>query len=97
MAVSAALFFLFLNTYAVVELMMLPKIFNWLAPVFGVLSAFFLWSAIRAASFWIAMAEKRAAGLFRSRVEASKNDLIVVAKRGRGGKGKKKRKLLFLR
>lgn len=78
LVISAALFFLFLNTYAIVDLLMLPQAFNWFAPVFGALSAFFLWSAIRAASLRFVLTKGKPLGLFRSRLATSKTDIIVL-------------------
>jgi Kef-type K+ transport system membrane component KefB len=96
-AVSAAFFCLFANSALVVDALMLPPAFNWLSPVFLALSVFFMWSAIRAASFWFFLQERKPINLLRSRVLASGDDLIVVApasKRRKKGGGKN---VLFLR
>ncbi len=95
--ISALFFILFANTPFFVSMLMLPPAFNWLSLVFGAFSVFFLWSAIRAASLWFFLNERMAVNIFRSKVLASKDDLIVVAEGSREKKPGKKRRVLFLR
>jgi hypothetical protein len=95
--ISALFFILFANTPLFVGMLLLPPAFNWLSLVFGAFSVFFLWSAIRAASFWFFLKERIAVNILRSKVLTSKDDLIVVAEGSVEKKAQKKRKLLFLR
>ncbi len=95
--ISALFFILFANTPLFVGMLMLPPVFNWVSLVFGVFSVFFLWSAIRAASLWFFLNERMAVNILRSKVLASKDDLIVVAEGSLEKKAQKKRKVIFLR
>lgn len=96
-AVAAGFFLLFANSPLMVDALMLPRAFNWLSLLFLALSLFFIWSAIRAASFWFFLQERTRVNLLRSRVMTSGDDLIVVAPASRGRKKAKGKKVLFLR
>ncbi|MCI0503935.1 cation:proton antiporter [Candidatus Micrarchaeota archaeon] len=101
--IAGTLFMLFANSYLVVDVLKLPREFNWASILFGVLSVFFLWSAIRASSLWLFLREHRPMDILKNQIMASKDDYIVVGGNGssKGGekrqKGKAKKKVIFLR
>lgn len=102
--VSALFFVLFINSPLMVDALLLPQAFNWVSIVFLAFSAFFFWSAIRAASFWFFLHERTPINILRSPVLASRDDLIVVASAPKGGKhirgarpAGREKKVIFLR
>lgn len=58
-SVALIFFFLFANTGVIVDVVKLPSIFNWFAAGFGLLSLFFLWSALNSAASGFKISEKR--------------------------------------
>lgn len=81
-----ALFFgIFANFYIIVELLELPKAYNWFSVLFGAFSLIFLWSAVRAAV--LAISVKRINGFDISHRKLIATNAIPVA-----GKRKKKMK-----
>jgi Kef-type K+ transport system membrane component KefB len=100
--IAGTLFMLFANSYLFIDILKLPKEFNWASLLFGVLSVFFLWSAIRASSLWLFLREHRPLDILKSQIVASKDDFIIVGGDG-GPKEKKKtktggrKKVIFLR
>jgi CPA2 family monovalent cation:H+ antiporter-2 len=107
LAISGILFVLFANTYLAVDILALPRIFNWASPLFGVMSVFFLWSAVRASTLWFILTGGRSPGILGQKIVATEDDLIIVggAKKpageakpaGEKGKQERGRKVVFLR
>ncbi|MEW6722341.1 MAG: cation:proton antiporter [Candidatus Micrarchaeota archaeon] len=109
LAIAALLFLLFANTYLVVELLELPRIFNWISPLFGIMCVFFLWSAVRASTLWFILTGKRPAGIMGQKIVAAEDDLIIVGEgpkkeepekaeqKKKEEKNRGKRKVVFLR
>lgn len=107
--IAGTLFMLFANSYLVIDILKLPKEFNWAALLFGVLSVFFMWSAIRASSLWLFLREHKPLDILKSQIMASEDDYIIVGGNGASkdekkpkGKEKKaagaeKKKIIFLR
>ncbi|MFH0737773.1 MAG: cation:proton antiporter [Candidatus Micrarchaeota archaeon] len=102
--ISAALFVVFANSSFIVDYLLLPRVFNWLAVVVGMLSLFFFWSAVRASSLILFLRDNRTLDLMKSRIVTSGDDMIFVggagpargAKTGKPKSGEKKR-VVFLR
>ncbi len=104
--IGSVLLFLFSNFYILVDVLLLPRIFNWLAVLFGMLSLFFFWSAVRASTLWLLLSKRQPADILTQRIVTSEDDAIVVAgsapkeekppKAGEKGKAKK-RTVIFLR
>ena len=86
-AISGVLFLLFANLHSIVSILALPKIMNWFSLVFGILSVFFMWSAVRAASFRMSIRKSLSINLLSPRIIVS--DVIIV------GQGQRKRKYAF--
>ncbi len=78
--IAAFFFVLSTNSYLIVSLLLLPKIFNWVSPLFLAISLLFLWSAIRAASFSLFVGQMRALSILQKRITVSGKNLIIVAK-----------------
>lgn len=84
-AVSFIFFGLFANLNIVVDLAMLPRIFNWFSVPCGLLSVFFLWSALNAASSGFSISEKQIIDLLTIRMvktqkKARKSDACDTGK-----------------
>jgi CPA2 family monovalent cation:H+ antiporter-2 len=105
--IGTILLLLFANYYLVVDFLLLPRVFNWLSIVFGMLAVFFFWSAVRASALWLFLSKRTPANLMEQKIVTAEDDMIIVgpsspppeAKPGAAGKKKpaKKRKIIFLR
>jgi hypothetical protein len=76
--VSALFFAAFANCYLVVELLMLPPAFNWASVIFGILSIFFFWSAVRAASLFFMLPDHGVFSILHDRILTSQSDVEFV-------------------
>ena len=47
---------------------MLPRVFNWVSVIFGVLSIFFFWSALTAAASGVKISEEKIIDLFSTKI-----------------------------
>ncbi len=100
LAVSAMFFILSTNTDVFVEYLLLPTIFNWLSPVFALLSVFFLWSAIRAASFSFFLGGMHPLSVLQKKVSASMEDIIIVGQPSQphyAPERRQKKRFIFMR
>ena len=104
--IGGVLLMLFANYYLVVDVLALPGIFNWLSIVFGIMSVFFFWSAVRASTLWLFLSKRTPANILEQKIVTSEDDIIVVGKsapaeekREKKGEKKvsKKSKVIFLR
>ncbi len=102
--IGSVLLMLFANFYILVDILLLPRIFNWLAIPFAMLSVFFFWSAVRASTLWLLLSKRQPAEILGQKIVTSEDDAIVVAgsapkeeKPAAGEKGRKKRTVIFLR
>ncbi|MBI5635572.1 cation:proton antiporter, partial [Candidatus Micrarchaeota archaeon] len=66
--VSVVFFLIFTNFSFIVDSLVLPNIFKWLAPIFALLSAFFLWSAIQAVSIGFLASKRNPVRIIRERI-----------------------------
>ena len=87
LAISAVLLLLFANQHNIVNILALPRIMNWFALVFGILSVFFFWSAVRAATFRMSIRKTASIDLLRPKIKVS--DAIIL------GRQQSKRKYAF--
>ena len=86
--VISSLFFVVFATFnLIVNFMLLPPQFNWLALIFAAFSIFFFWSAIRAASLGFFLNETHGISLLRSEIMVSRDDAVVVGKRNDRSRG----------
>lgn len=104
--IGSVLLLLFANYYLIVELLVLPSVFNWLSILFGIMSVFFFWSAVRASTLWLFLSKRTPANIMEQKIVTSEDDMIIVApsspkeeeKPGAGGKKRpEERKVVFLR
>ena len=72
--ISVLFFILFANLNILVEFLMLPRIFNWLSIIFGILSVFFFWSALRVAASGVKISEEKIIDLFSIKIISEKDD-----------------------
>ncbi len=101
--IGSVLLMLFANFYIIVDILLLPRVFNWLAIVFAVISVFFFWSAVRASTLWLLLSKRRPAEILGQKIVTSEDDAIVVAgsapkeEKPAAGEKKRKRTVIFLR
>jgi hypothetical protein len=103
--IGAILLVLFANSYLIVDFLLLPRVFNWISVIFGLLSVFFFWSAVRASTLWLFLSKRQPADILTQKIVASEDDMIVVGgghsekpeEEKKEGRPSKKRKVIFLR
>ncbi|VVC04286.1 Glutathione-regulated potassium-efflux system protein KefB [Candidatus Bilamarchaeum dharawalense] len=94
--ISIIFFAVFVNYPLLIEWLVLPRIFIWFSLVFGVLSVFFFWSAIRASSVWFMISGRRPIFVNYPSAKASSKDLIIVASSRHRKKKQPKKEVLTL-
>lgn len=77
--ISMTFFLIFANYFLIINVLALPRIFNWFSLVFAILSLFFFWSAIRVSSTWFMLSGRKSIFVHYPSTKASPDDLVVVA------------------
>jgi hypothetical protein len=79
LVISAAFFIIFVNYPIIISWLALPIIFNISSLVFGFLSIFFFWSAMRASSSWFLISGRKYITVSYPLAKMSSKDLVLVA------------------
>ncbi|MFH1785365.1 MAG: cation:proton antiporter [Candidatus Micrarchaeota archaeon] len=77
--ISAISFIVFVNYSLFVESLSMPQVFNWFSLVFGLISLFFFWSAIRASSTWFFLSGRKPLSIHYQTAKTRPKDLVIVA------------------
>lgn len=70
--VSAISFLIFANMSLLLDVLMLPRFFNWFSVLFGSISLFFLWSALSSMSDGFPVSEKKIIDILNTRILVTK-------------------------
>jgi len=75
---GSVLLVLFANFYIIIDFLGLPRIFNWFSIVFGLISVFFFWNAIRVSTLWLYLSKMKPIDIMQKPIVISKKDMVVT-------------------